>query len=106
MQDHRPSQGPDVSETEASEVFQRGDSTLTRLREIETLDALVAAVREMAQDEEGRAQLFDAVVTAVARDVTVWQKDEREDTALGAAYRAYEDAEWPRYHYGGKEWGA
>ena len=96
---------PDVSDAEAFELFQSGDSALSQLGGIETLDALVAAVREMTHDEEGRARLFNAVVTAVAREVTLW-KDESEDTPLGAAYRAYQNEAWPRYHYGSEEWGA
>ena len=106
MQDDQPSQAPEVSEAEAFELFQSGDSVLTRLKGIETLDALVAAVREMTQDEEGRAQLCNTVVAAVAREVTVWEKDESKDTPVGAAYRVYQDEAWPRYHYGRREWGA
>jgi hypothetical protein len=44
---------PNVSEAEAFELFQGGDSVLTELGDIETLDALVAEVREMTQDEAG-----------------------------------------------------
>jgi hypothetical protein len=98
---------PNVSEPEAFELFQSGDSVLSQLGEIETLDALVAAVRVMAHDEEERATgLVNALVTAVAKEVTVWEKDESKDTPLGAAYRAYEEKAWPRYHYGREEWGA
>jgi hypothetical protein len=97
---------PNVSEAEAFELFESGDSVLTQLGGIETLDALVAEVREMTTDEEGRDRLFNALVTAVAREATVWEKDESKDTPLGAAYRAYEEKAWPRYHYGREEWGA
>jgi hypothetical protein len=97
---------PNVSEAEAFELFQGGDSVLTELGDIERLDALVAEVREMTQDEAGRDRLVNALVTAVAKEVTVWEKDESKDTPLGAAYRAYEEKAWPRYHYGREEWGA
>jgi hypothetical protein len=73
---------------EAYGVFLRGDSTLNVLGGNATLDALFEAVREMEQHAEGRARLFDAVVTAVARDATFFPD---EETPLGAAYKAYED---------------
>jgi hypothetical protein len=106
MQDDEPNHGPHVSEAEAFELFQSGDSVLSELRGIETLDELVAAVRNMTRDEEGRDRLLNALVTAVAREATVWEKDESKDAPLGAAYRVYEDEAWPRYHYGREEWGA
>lgn len=96
---------PNVSEDEAYELFESGDSVLSQLGGIETLDAAVAAVQEMAQDEGKRARLVNALVTAVAREVTVWEKDESKDTPLGAAYRSYEEKAWPRYRYGREEWG-
>jgi hypothetical protein len=87
MQDESSNWSAGVPNAEAFELFLSGEDTLWQLQGFETLNALVAAVDEMAQrGDEGLARLLDVVVTAVARDAESYGE---EYTPLTAAYGAY-----------------
>jgi len=72
------------------EIFHNGEATLAQLGAPKTLDEAMRAVRDIAvQDAEGLPRLMDALVTLMAREATRSVR-EGEETAIVAAYMAYE----------------